>query len=164
MQNGGNGLTLVEPTKRIKAFSLVEMVMVVLFIGILAAITVPRLNLAVITRYNAETTAKKLVTDLRRARRLAVSDAVNNGDGFSLKLIGTNPYTSYEIVNIKTATTVDSLTFDPEVTVTGTSDQFDFGPLGNLTSTYTQITVSAEGKTFTITITPATGTIKCVES
>lgn len=157
-------MTLAESTKRIKGFSLAEMVMVVLFIGIIAAIAVPRLNRAVITRYKAEATAKMIVTHLRRARGLAISDAVNNAEGFSLKLTGPDPYTGYEIVNLNTAATIDSHTFDQEVTVAGTADQFDFGPLGNLTSTYTQITVSAEEKTFTITIIPATGTIKCVES
>ena len=164
MQNGGKGVTLVEPTKKRKAIGLVETLMVVLFIGILAAIAVPRLNLAVISRYKADTTAKKIVTDLRRVRGLAISDAVNNTQGFKLRLLGPGPYTGYEIVNLNTAATVDSHTIDPEVTVTGTANEFDFGPLGNLTSTYTQITVSAEGKTFTITIIPATGTVKCEES
>jgi len=158
------GLTLVEPTKRRKAIGLVEMLIVVLFIGILAVIAVPRLNLAVISRYKAETTAKKIVTDLRRVRGLAISNAVDNTQGFSLRLLGPGPYTGYEIVNLDTEATVDSHTIDPEVTVTGTANEFEFGPLGNLTSTYTQIIVSAEGKTFTITIIRATGTIKCVES
>jgi len=157
-------LTLVEPTKRRKAIGLVEMLIVVLFIGILAVIAVPRLNLAVISRYKAETTAKKIVTDLRRVRGLAISNAVDNTQGFSLRLLGPGPYTGYEIVNLDTEATVDSHTIDPEVTVTGTANEFEFGPLGNLTSTYTQIIVSAEGKTFTITIIRATGTIKCVES
>ena len=164
MQKGGKGFTLVEPTKKRKAIGLVETLMVVLFIGILAAIAVLRLNLAVISMYKAETTAKKIVTDLRRVRGLAISNAVDNTQGFTLRLLGPGPYTGYEIVNLDTAATVDSHTIDPEMTVTGTANEFDFGPLGNLTSTYTQITVSTEGKTFTITIIPATGTVKCVES
>jgi len=154
----------VEPAKIRMGFGLIEAAMVVLFIGILAAVTVPRLNLAIISKYKAEATAKKIVTDLRRTRRLALSDAANNTEGFSLRLLGPGPYTGYEIVNLDTTATVDSHTIDPEVTVTGDADEFDFGLLGNLTSTYTQITVSAEGKIFIITIIRATGTVKCVES
>ena len=59
---------------------------------------------------------------------------------------------------------MDSHNIDPKVNITGLADQFDFGPLGNLTSTQTQITVSAEGKSFTITIITATGTVSCTES
>jgi len=164
MQNGGKGFISARQAGRRKAISLVEALIVVSLIGILAVIAVPRLNTAVISRYKADVTAKKIVTDLRRVRSLAISNAVNNTEGFELRLLGPNPYTGYEIVNLDTAATVDSHTIDPEVTVTGTASVFDFGPLGNLTSTYTQITVSAEGKTFTITIIGATGTIKCVES
>ena len=164
MQNGGKGFVSAKQTGRRKAISLVEALIVVSLIGILAVLAVPRLNTAVISRYKAEVTTKKIVTDLRRVRSLAISNAVNNTDGFELRLLGPNPYTGYEIVNLDTIATVDSHTIDPEVTVTGTASEFDFGPLGNLTSTYTQITVSAEGKTFTITIIRATGTIKCVES
>lgn len=149
---------------RKKALGLVEALVVVLFIGILAAVTVPRLSMAVISSHKAEATAKKIVTDLRRVRGLAISDAVNNIQGFALRLLGPGPYTDYDIVNLDTAATIDSHDIDPEVTVSGTANEFDFGPLGNLTSIDTQITVSAEGKTFTITIIRATGAVKCVKS
>ena len=164
MQKAGKRFTFAEPAMRRTGFSLVEMVMVVFFIGILAAIAVPRLNWAVISKHKAETTAKKIVTDLRRVRGLAISNAVNNTQGFALRMLGPGPYTGYEIVNLDTEAIIDSCTFDPKVAVIGTGNEFEFGPLGNLTSTYIQLTVSAEGKTFTITIIRATGTVKCVEN
>ena len=164
MQKGGKGFKFVKLIRRGKGFSLVEAVMVVLFIGILAAIAIPRLNMAVVSRYKAEATAKKIATDLRRVRGLAISDAANNTEGFSLRMLGPGPYTGYEIVNLDTEATVDSHAIDSEVTVVSLADEFNFGPLGNLTTTNTQLTVSAEGKTFTINIIRATGTIKCVES
>jgi len=162
MQKPGKIFVLVGPDKKRKGFNLVEALMVVVVIGILAAIAVPKLNLAVISKYKAEVTAKKIITDLRRVRSLAISNAVNNTQGFSLKLYNL-PCDRYEIVNLDTSEVVDSHTIDPEVTVVGEADEFDFGPLGNLTSTYTYITVSAEDKNFIITIIRATGTIKCLE-
>jgi hypothetical protein len=162
MQKAGERFILIGPDKTRKGSNLVETLMVVVFIGIFAVITVPKLNLAVVSRYKAETTAKKIVTDLRRVRGLAISNSVNNGTGFSLRLLNI-PCDSYEIVNLNTGEIIDSLTIDPEVTVVGQADEFEFGPLGNLTSTYTYITISAEGKNFIINIIRATGAIKCVE-
>jgi Tfp pilus assembly protein FimT len=146
------------------AFTLVELILIVLFVGILAFIVVPRMNLSVVSKQKAETTARKIITDLRRTRRLAISDAANNTAGFALKMTGSSPYTGYEIENLDTAETVDSYTIDSAITCTGGSE-FNFGPLGNLLSgSDTQLSVEAPGKTFTITITSATGMIKCTEN
>lgn len=163
MQKGGKGFKLAEPCKIRAGFGLVEALMVVLFIGVLAVVTVPKLNLAVISKHKAEATAKKFVTDLRRTRRLAISDAPTNEDGFAIEMVGSDPYTGYEIVNEKTNLPVDSHKIDPAILCSG-GQKFTFGALGNLTSSYTQITFSAEGKTFTITITAATGLVKCTEN
>jgi len=147
-----------------EAFSLVELILVVLFIGIVAAIAVPRLNFAVISKHKAEATARKIVTDLRRTRRMAISDAAGNDEGFELIMGGSEPYNDYEIENRDTGETVDSHTIDSGVSCTG-GKNFRFGPLGNLNGgSDTQLALSAEGKTFTITIIPATGTVKCVEN
>jgi Tfp pilus assembly protein FimT len=146
------------------AFTLVELILIVLFVGILAFIVVPRMNLSVVSKQKAETTARKIITDLRRTRRLAISDAANNTAGFALKMTGSSPYTGYEIENLDTAETVDSYTIDSAITCTGGSE-FNFGPLGNLlTGSDTQLSVSASGKTFTIDITSATGMVKCTEN
>jgi len=148
------------------AFSFVELIIIVSILGILAYIAVPRFNYALISKQKAETTARKIVTDLRFTRRLAISDAANNTKGYELKMIGSAPYGSYEIENADTKATVASHTLDSDVTIscpTGTG--FIFGPLGNLESgSATQMIVSAEGRSFTITVNSATGMIKCVES
>jgi Tfp pilus assembly protein FimT len=164
MQKGGKGFMFEGLVGKKKGFGLVEAVMVVLFISILAVVTVPRLNLAVISKHKAEATAKKIVTDLRRARRLAISDAATNEDGFGIEMIGSNPYTGYTIVNEQTDVSVDSHTIDSAINCTGDSP-FTFGPLGNLISAgSSQLVISASGKSFTITVTAATGVVECTEN
>ena len=150
--------------RRKKAFTLVELLLVVIFLGILMAISVPRLNFAIISKQKADGQARKIVTDLRRTRSLAISDAANNSSGFALSMVGSAPYTAYEIINIDTAETTDSHTINPAVSCTGGVD-FKFGPLGNLLSgSDTELNVSARGKTFTITIVAATGMVRCTEN
>lgn len=146
------------------AYSLVELVIVVIFLGVIAAIAVPRLNFAIISGQKTDTTAWKIVTDLRRTRSLAVSNAAENTTGFALNMTGSAPYSGYEIQNLNTSAIVDSHTIDSNINCTG-SNQFKFGPLGNLlTGSGNQLIVSASGKTFTITLTTATGAIKCTEN
>ena len=150
-----------------EAFSLVELILIVAFLGIFAVIAVPRLNFAIISKQKADIVARKIVTDLRLTRRLAISDAANNTQGYELQMVTPLPYASYEIVDLSPPpTTVDSLTIDSDVSVTcPVAPVFRFGPLGNLKSgSGTEITVSAEGRSFTITLNSATGMVKCVEN
>ena len=151
--------------RKAEAYSLVEMILAVLFIGIFAAITVPRLSFAIISKNKAETTAKKIVTDLRRTRRMAISDAASNTEGFELKMLG-GPYDSYQIENRDTSEVLEVHEIDSAVTVNfSNSEKFSFEPLGNRKGGEDgNITVSAEGKTFTITVVRATGMIKCTEN
>ena len=145
---------------------MVELILIVAFLGIFAVIAVPRLNFAIISKQKAENITRKVVTDLRLTRRLAISDAAGNTKGFQLKMVGSSPYTSYEIENVDTHVTVATHTLDPGVTITcPTGITFAFGPLGNSVSAdEMEINVSAEGRSFTITILSATGAVKCVEN
>lgn len=145
-------------------YSLIELVVIVVFLGIIAAIAAPRLNFSATSRLKADTIAGKIVTDLRRTRRLAISDAANNTAGFALNMTTPAPYSGFEIENLQTSEIVDSLAIDENISCTG-GDTFQFGTLGNLKAgSDTQLIVSDSGKTFTITITPATGTVKCEEN
>jgi len=137
----------------------------VAFLGIFAAIALPRLNFAIISKQKAEALAQKIVTDLRLTRRLAISDAANNTKGFELKMVGAVPYNTYEIENVDTKATIASHTIDSGLSlINPTGIRYIFGPLGNLEGGATQMIVSTEGRSFTITINPATGAVKCVEN
>jgi Tfp pilus assembly protein FimT len=147
------------------AFSVVEVIVVAIFLGVLAWIAVPRLNFAAVSRNRGEATARKIVADLRLTRRLAVTDAAINTQGFELRMVGSAPYTAYEIENIDTKVIVTSHTFDSNLNIScPTGTRFIYGPLGNLKpASATQLIVTAEGKCFTITIDLATGTVRCTE-
>ncbi len=150
--------------KRQNAHTLVEMILVVIFIGILAAIALPKINFAIIRKQKADTFSSKIVTDLRRIRRLAITDAANNTSGYQINMIGGPPFTSYEIVNLDPPSTVlETHTIDPDVSCTGDTI-FKFGPLGNLPLGSGTLDIIAEGRSFTITVIASTGMIKCVEN
>jgi prepilin-type N-terminal cleavage/methylation domain-containing protein len=147
-----------------RAYSLVEIIVVSVVVGIMASVAIPRLNLAAIHNQTADTVARKLVTDLRRTRMMAIANASSNTSGYELKMLGSSPYSSYEINNLDTSATVDTHTVESNIDCTGGSS-FQFGPLGNLLGgSDTQLDVDSSGRSFTITITSATGMAKCVEN
>jgi type II secretory pathway pseudopilin PulG len=156
------GLGVVD--KQTKAYTLVEMIIVLLFLAAFAAVAVPRINFSAITKKKADTLARRITTDLRHTRTLAVSNGAINTVGFGLYMLGGGPYSSYEIRNLDTSGVVSSHTITPGISCTGGAT-FNFGPFGDLLAgSDTSLTVSAEGKTYTITIISATGMVKCVES
>lgn len=150
--------------KERRAYSFVELIVIVLIIGALAYVAVPKLQFATLNRQRADTVARRMVMDLMLTRRLAISDAANNTDGYALNMTGSEPYSGYEIKNSDTEEVVDTCSFDSQVSVSG-GDEFRFGRLGGLVSgSDTQLTVSSSGKTYTVTIVSATGAVKCTEN
>ena len=160
----------IRPNRR--ATSLVELMLIVVILAVFAALAVPRLDYAIVKRYKAEATARKIVTDLRRARGLATSNAATNTAGYSMAMSGSagaGVRTSYQIRNLDTAAVLDEHPFDSDVTVWSDKEGIRFGPLGNLTEAGSggypsEIRISAEGKIFTIGFVIATGAITCVEN
>jgi Tfp pilus assembly protein FimT len=147
------------------AFSLVELFIVVMFLGIFAVVAVPRLNFGIVAQQKADTVTRKIVTDLRRTRGLAISDAANNSKGYELKMVGSVPYNAYEIENMDTHQIVETQSTGNVSISCPDGHEFKFGPLGELAGgSATELTVSAADRSFTITINPATGMAKCVEN
>ncbi len=147
-----------------RAFSLAELIVVVIFIGVLAAISIPRINLAIISKQKSDTISQKIATDLRRTRRLAIANAATNNEGFSLEMTGKKPYDGYEIRDLQSKVVVDSHEIDSRIACKG-DKEFKFKPLGHLDNKSGKtLEVSSQGRSFTITIVPATGMIKCVEN
>ncbi|MHC4158766.1 MAG: pilus assembly FimT family protein [Planctomycetota bacterium] len=151
-------------TRSKSAFSLAELIIVVAIIGIMAMVAVPRLQFGALRKKKAETVASKIATGLRLTRRLAITNAAENTDGYQLAMQGGGPYTGYQIINSQTKEVVDTYSIDSEVSCKGDS-QFEFGPLGTLlTGSGSILGVSSGGKSFTITVNSATGMVKNTEN
>lgn len=177
MSKGKKGFTLLEmgvsnsyatglesihiSRKFLTGFSLAELIIIVLILGVLTFIAVPKLQFATLRRQKADTVASKIATDLGFTRRLAITNAAENTSGYQMSMTGAGPYNGYDIINLETFEIVESYSIDSDISCTGGSP-FKFGPLGNLLSgSGTQLTVSSEGKSFTISIVSATGMVKC---
>jgi type II secretory pathway pseudopilin PulG len=146
-------------TKKRNAHTLVELIIIVVILAAVAFIAIPRLRFPALYRKQADTVARKIVTDLRRTRQLAISNAATEPNGFALNITGS----TYQIVD-SDGTPVPNGTFSIDPKITCSDGTFQFGPLGNLTGSDSQLTVSADGKIFTISITPATGMIQCTKN
>lgn len=147
-----------------KGFSLIELMIVVLFLAALTTIAIPRVNLSGIRRREAETTTMKMITSIRRTRSMAISKAATHPHGFAFKLNLKNEPCTYQIVDQLDNSVIDSQEIDTDITVSCKGNgEYPFGPLGNLeNNAKKEITVSAEGREFEITI-EAGGTVKWEE-
>jgi prepilin-type N-terminal cleavage/methylation domain-containing protein len=140
--------------------TLVELIIVVLIIGVMAFVAVPRMELSTITAGKAQAAAQKITTAIRYTRSLAIANAAINTQGFSLNMTGSDSYTGYQIVNLNTNQVVETGSIGQNVSCTGAND-FRFGPLGNRLQDTDSLTVGAGGKIFSITVISATGMIRC---
>jgi len=140
-------------------YSLAEVIVVVLILGALAFIAIPRLNYGVISQRQAHTVAKTLTAGLRHTRTLAITRAIAHpGQTFTLSITGL----TYRINDDFNGVAVDSQTFGGNVTITCGICAFQFGPLGELRSgSSSEITVEAEDKSYTITVKSGTGIVEC---
>ena len=142
-----------------KGFTLVELLIVVILIGVMTFVAVPRMGFSLITGSKAQTNAQKIAAAIRYTRSLAIANAATNQQGFSLNMTG-SPYSGFEIVNLATSDVNEIGSIDQSVSCTG-ADVFSFGPLGNRQIDSDSLTVSAGGKTYTITVVSATGMVRC---
>jgi Tfp pilus assembly protein FimT len=161
-------------TKKRNAHTLVELIIIVVILAAMVFMAVPRLRFAALYRKQTDTVARKIVTDLRRTRQLAISNAANaatepNGFALNINIIGS----IYQIKIVDSdGSPIPNGTFsiDRRIITCSGGTNFQFGPLGNLDlakSDSNQLTISAKGteeRSFIISITPATGMIQCTEN
>jgi prepilin-type N-terminal cleavage/methylation domain-containing protein len=143
-------------------YTLVELILVVLIIGVLTCVAVPRFSWAVVRGTQADAFVRQLTTDLRRTRTYALVQAARNPAGFALVMEGTAPYGSYRIIDLHQSAVVARCAVSAEVCCTG-GRHFEFGPLGNLREgSDERLRVTGAGRAYTLTMVRATGIVKCV--
>jgi Tfp pilus assembly protein FimT len=144
---------------RRNAHTLAELVVVVMILGVMASIAIPRLQFQAVQKKKLEAASLKMVADLRRCRSMALRDAATNSKGFEIKFDGDD----YVIDDLDSKDTIDSIVMDTSISVSADA-KYDFGPLGNLTKGGSDITLSADGKSYSISFVAATGAVSCSEN
>ena len=147
-----------------KGLTLIELIIVVMIIGALAFIAVPRLIMATVALGGSNTGAERIAAAIRHCRTLAISNALNNPQGFSLNMtnVVSGSYTGFQIVNVRTNDVNETGTIPANVTCSGAS-QFQFGPLGSRIGGTGNLTVSGGGKTYVISVFTSTGMVQCTK-
>ena len=95
---------------------------------------------------------------------MALRDAAVNSKGFEVTMSSAGVCTGYSIDNLDSHATVDTHSFDTDVTVTAGSVNYAFGPLGNLTKGQgTVIGVASDGVSYQISFVSSTGAVVLTE-
>ncbi|MCP4650839.1 MAG: prepilin-type N-terminal cleavage/methylation domain-containing protein [PVC group bacterium] len=138
---------------RNKGFTLIELLFVVLILGILSGIALFRPGLDFVRETKVRTTAQRLVSDLRLARRLAITNNEN------YKLTVYRRQLEYKIFDSNNNQSGSTRTVYPGFKLKRQTN-FIFEPLGNLSSSSgTRLSVSDGTTTYEIAIISATGSI-----
>lgn len=145
---------------RCPGHTLVEVVTVVLVLSILACVAVPRLNFGAVWGARAEATVRRLATDLRHARALAITHAARNPDGFALVLPDADPCRRYQVIDLGSRRPVTTGNLPAGVQCRGPG-RFAFGPLGNLRDgSDRHLRLRTQDQEYVIEIVPATGAVQ----
>jgi|SRR6478672_7748360 prepilin-type N-terminal cleavage/methylation domain-containing protein len=153
-------IRLTSGTIQRRGFSLLEITIVVLIIGILAAVAVPNWA-TVLSKYRADAAAQRVVTDLGRTQSLAYSTSTTQ----TLTLNVTQ--STYQIVGLsgldtRSSTYTVDLTIEPYRSTLvsasfGGAAQISFNGYGQPTVAGGTVVLSSGGQTRTITVDATTG-------
>lgn len=140
-------------TAKKSAYSLIEVLFVVMALGVLAAVAIPRLRTEFGAKMKVKTEAERLVSDLRLTRTLAVTNNAN------YRLSVTSSSKQYAIYDSTNTQYGDTRIIEPVITISGDKN-FTFEPLGNASaSSDTGVSLSAGAFQADVIVVVATGMI-----
>jgi type II secretory pathway pseudopilin PulG len=139
-------------------FTTVELLLVIVILGVVAWLVVPRFGFDVLAVEEVDTTSRRLVSGLRLARRLAISEGADH----RLRLLpGSPPYHGYTIElatgNGKWQTVHGPMSMPDSVHCAGDREH-RFTRLGSATAA-TSVTLSRAGQERRVRVLAATGRV-----
>jgi prepilin-type N-terminal cleavage/methylation domain-containing protein len=137
-------------------FTLIEVIAVIIIIGILAAVLLPRLDFGTTSsKASVDGAAYMIASDIRYTQECAMANRVSKGISFA---IGQNSYTFP--ATAPSTSGLDPSGRLPSGVTTGTTITFTFNSLGEpILNGGGSVTVSGGGVTRTITVTQYTGKV-----
>ncbi|MCX5632239.1 MAG: type II secretion system protein [Phycisphaerae bacterium] len=139
---------------RIKGFTLIELILVVVILAILASVVIPRAGWGTMSKVQAETAGREFCNYLKLARSLAITHASSNSEGYKVVLSPSQPYT-YSLSNVATSEVIKGPIALPQGVSRSGDRTYQFTPLGNLSVTQTrETTFSKDGETSVVSVTP----------
>ncbi|MEN6386781.1 MAG: prepilin-type N-terminal cleavage/methylation domain-containing protein [Phycisphaerales bacterium] len=145
-----------------KAVTLIELLIVVMIISVFTFVAVPRLSMSAVFKGKAQTSAAQIASAIRLCRTLAINNAATNQTGYSLNMTGSGNYTGFQIINLQSGQLIKTENIPSGISCTGASS-FGFNALGVRTGSAGNLSISASGKTFIISVITNTGMVKCVQ-
>jgi len=147
-----------EKIRRARGYTLIELVFVIVVIMLVAMVAIPRMGLPFTVKMKVYTASRKLVSNLRYTRRLAIT----NNENYRLNVDSST--NEYEIYDSGDAQVGNTETIDSSITVSADKD-FIFEAFGNAdAASDTSISLTADGNQYDVTVTVATGRVKMEEA
>jgi prepilin-type N-terminal cleavage/methylation domain-containing protein len=146
-----------------KGFTFIEVLFVIVILGIMSAVVIPRLRLDFSTKQRVKSEVQKIVSNIRYTRKLAITEI--DATSYIVRFYyGSNNYGIYRD-NVNPANLVrDLIPIPPELNASGETE-ITFYRQGNCTFLSSGvIDISAAGGNFSITVQTATGRVRMNEN
>lgn len=143
---------------KVEGFTLVEAMIIVALVGIVTAIALPRFDAGLVAKLQLQNEARRVQSDLRLARRLAITNSSN----YILKVYPlTNEYKLYKGSIADPNQVGETRVIKSGITASG-DDQFTFESAGNASAAATLVLTSGSYQ-YNVSVTAATGRVSIVE-